>query len=236
MGNAATVVVADDEPLARGVVTQLLREQPDFRVVAECRDGRATIERVNALHPDVLFLDIQMPALAGFDVLAELDRPPPVLIFVTAYDEFAAKAFDVAATDYLVKPFSDRRFLETLARARQALAGAAPRYRDRVLVWTGRRAVTLPVDRIDWIEARGIYVRVHAGPNAYLLRRPLATLERELDPRRFVRCHRGALVSLTAVAAVLRPTGAALRLGLRGGATVPVSERRRRLVEARLGR
>jgi two-component system LytT family response regulator len=234
MAEIVSVVIADDEPLARRVVRDLLAERGGFRVVAECRDGDATVRAVKAHRPDLLFLDVRMPARDGLETLAALETDQlPALVFVTAYADFALPAFEAAAVDYLVKPFTDARFDRTVERVRRWLAGRRPEGKDpafvtRLLATVGRRSIPIEVSRIDWIEAHGFYVRVHSAGDTWLVRRALTRLERELDPKRFVRCHRGAIVNVRAIRAVERGPGGARSLLLAGGTTVPVSERRRR--------
>jgi two-component system, LytTR family, response regulator len=208
-----TALIVDDEPLAREGVRLNLEGEPDVEVVGECGDGPSAVQAIRTLNPDLVFLDVQMPGLDGFGVLEELaaDRMP-VVIFVTAYDEFALRAFDAHALDYLLKPFDAERFQKALARARRQLSNqevigtrlitmleelhGRTRPVDRLAVRTGGRIIFLRTDEIDWIEAEGNYARLHVGGKAYLLRETMSNLEGKLDPRSFVRIHRSTIVRI----------------------------------------
>jgi two-component system, LytTR family, response regulator len=208
------VLIADDEPPARARVRDLLAGEADVEVVGEAADGGEALERVKAERPDLLFLDVQMPVRDGFAVLRALGRRHSVTIFTTAHDEFAVRAFDVSAADYLLKPLRRSRFRAALAKARAALAAGgpalsaaelrrvvaeavrSPAYLERLAVRVGRRIVVLRTAEVDWIEAEGNYARIHSGGRRYLLRQTLAGLEASLDPARFVRVHRSAIVSV----------------------------------------
>ena len=208
-----TALLVDDEPLALLRLRTLLRADRDVRVVGECEEGRAAVEAIRRLRPDLVFLDVQMPEKDGFEVLREL--PPgerPVVIFATAFDSYAVRAFDAHAFDYLLKPIQRARLREAVARARVALAereagggrpaapvaGARPAP-ERLVVKTGSRSTLLRVADIDYVQAAGNYVEIHAGPEVHLSRDTLARLERELDPRRFVRIHRSTIVNVERV-------------------------------------
>ncbi len=213
------VVIADDEPLARERLRTLAAGHPDVTVVAECGDGRETLATVAKLAPDLVFLDIQMPELDGFGVLEALAPPHrPVVVFVTAYDQYAIQAFEVNAADYLLKPVNAGRFEESLARARtrllhpdanrlalDQLLSELRRVRGfsaRLAARLGSTVSMVPVEDIDWIEARGNYARLHVGRSTHLIREPLRNLEGRLDPDRFARVHRGAIVNLDRIATV----------------------------------
>jgi two-component system, LytTR family, response regulator len=249
-------LIVDDEPLARRKIRRLLRGAPDVVVAGECGDGAAAAAMVRELAPDLVFLDVQMPGLDGFAVLDAL--PPtraPALVFTTAYDEYAARAFEVRALDYLVKPFSRARFDEALRRAREALArpggtGTAPDRRlaalleelhaerarpERLLVKEDGRTRLVPVDDIDRIEAAGNYVRVHAGGASHLLRESMAALEPKLDPRRFVRVHRSAIVNVARIREIQPWFRGDLVLILRDGARVTLSRTYRERLREVLG-
>jgi two-component system, LytTR family, response regulator len=246
-------VIADDEPLARRGIRQLLGPHPDITVVAEARNGRETVRALRKLKPDILFLDVQMPVLDGFGVLREIGAAHmPVVIFVTAYDEFAVRAFDAQALDYLVKPLAEARFKEALARTRERLRSAEAvelsrklsallaarereRARERILVPTPGGELVLDADEIEWIEADDYYAAVHARGGRHLIRESLASLGQRLDGERFVRAHRSAIVNLDRVREV-RGEGGELLLVLRDGARVPVSRRRRARVNRLLHR
>jgi two-component system LytT family response regulator len=214
------VVIADDEPLARERIRTLLAGYPDMELVAECGDGEDTIGALAARRPDLVFLDVQMPELDGFGVLAAF--PPdqrPHVVFVTAYDEHAVRAFEVNAVDYLLKPVEPRRFEAALARVRDRLAGPGPDrnagleavlaelrrargHASRLVVRDGSRVSFVRAEDIDWIDAAGNYARLHVGTAVHLLREPLKTLEARLDPDRFLRVHRSAIVNLERIASV----------------------------------
>jgi two-component system, LytTR family, response regulator len=248
---AVTVVVVDDEELARRRITQLLEREPDMRIVAECRDGREAIETVERLRPDLLFLDVQMPGVDGFGVLAGLSMDPlPEAVFVTAYDEHAIRAFEVNAVDYLVKPFDADRFRRALDRVRDELrdprrsgaarfatllapgpdaADGAPsalartRYLNRFLVKTGTKTVVVRAGDVNHIEADGNYVRLHVQARSYLLRETMNKLEQSLDPAAFVRVHRSAIVNIARVQEVEPHLGHDYIVRLTSGARVRMS-------------
>jgi two-component system LytT family response regulator len=246
------VLVADDEPLARRGVRQLLAPHSDMTVVGESRNGQETLRALDALKPDLLFLDVQMPEMDGFAVLRArgADRMPAV-VFVTAHDQFAVRAFEAHALDYLMKPLNVERFEAALERVRERLrlmeaaslaskltallaAERAEREKkgiDRLLVSTPAGDVVIPTADIDWIGADDYYASVHAGAKSYLLRESLTSLEARLDPLRFARVHRAAIVQLDRVRE-LRGDEAILR----DGARIPVSRRRRAVLEQLLRR
>lgn len=232
------VLIVDDEPLARDVIRGLLGGVADVNVVGECGNGRHAIESIRDLEPHIVFLDIQMPDLDGFGVLGSpsICPPPsghaPVVILVTAYDEFAVKAFEAEALDFLVKPFTDERFYQAFERARRRLT---PTYRTRLLVSSGRRSLTVPVASVTWIAAEDYYARVHTGKTSHLLRETLATLEQELDPNAFVRIHRSALVNMASISQIHRGPDGRCTIALTDGTRLEVSERRRAAVLRALG-
>ncbi len=209
------VLLVDDEPLARHRVRSLLTTEPDIELLGECDNGSEAVRRVVELRPDVLFLDVQMPGLDGFGVLHALRHAPlPFVVFVTAYDQFALRAFDVHALDYVLKPVSTERFRRVLARARSLLhdgAEAPERHRlvelldelarrqtasDRMVLRTGGRLVFVRMAEIDWIEVAGNQVRVHSGGRVYESRETLSAIEARLDPSRLIRVNRASIVNL----------------------------------------
>jgi two-component system LytT family response regulator len=201
-------VIVDDEELARRLLVEYLTGHPEIELVAECANGFEAVKAVTELHPDLLFLDIQMPKLNGFEVLDLIDRDLAV-IFVTAYDEYALKAFEVNAIDYLLKPFSKNRFAEALARARERiLKGASqplstlvesrpkPRPVDRLLIREGSKVHVIPVGKIDYIEAQDDYFFVKTEGKKILKQGTLSALEEDLDPKHFLRIHRSYILNI----------------------------------------
>jgi two-component system LytT family response regulator len=207
------VLIVDDEPLARQRLQRLLRPEPDLTLLPACADGRSAVAAVREHRPDLMFLDVQMPEMSGFDVLAELGpERAPAVIFVTAHDEFALRAFEAQALDYLLKPFGVERARAALERARTFLAGGSRRGFERqlagllratagergaptILVKKRGRVLVLRPDEIDHVEAFGDYVRLHVGKDVHLLRATLSDTERRLGPAGFVRIHRSRLVN-----------------------------------------
>jgi two-component system LytT family response regulator len=210
-------VIADDEPIARRGIRQLLAAHADIEVAAEARNGREAVQCVRTLKPDLLFLDIEMPGLDGFEVVARSQTA--AIIFVTAYETFAVNAFDVDAVDYLLKPVSEERFAAALRRAREKLR--IGRNAKRILAGDA----IVDVSEITCIEAADYYAIVHHAGKRSLIRESLDSLESRLTPDAFVRTHRGFLVNLAAIAAIQRS------IVLRDGTRVPISRRRRAEVE-----
>jgi len=211
------VLVVDDEPLAREKLRTLIAEHDDLEQVGECSNGVEALEAIARVRPDVVFLDVQMPEMDGFAVLEALEPDAaPAIVFVTAYDHYAIQAFEVHALDYLLKPFDRERFARTLEHVRGALGHDASELgahlrallrdvrRDgdrpaRLLVKSGGRVTFVTVSEVDWIQAAGNYVEIHAGKETHLLRETLKNLESRLDPERFVRVHRSIVVNLDRV-------------------------------------
>ncbi|UCC75161.1 MAG: response regulator transcription factor [Gemmatimonadota bacterium] len=255
-------LIVDDEPFAREGIRVLLRDDAEIEIVGECADGREAVAAIREFEPDLVFLDIQMPEVDGFAVIEEVGADEmPVVVFVTAYDQYALRAFDVAALDYLLKPFDDERFATAVARAkaqirqgavgelssklitlledqRGAVARHAPvpgSYLQRVMLKTGGRVVFLKTEEIDWIEAEGDYVRLHAGPNTHLLRDTMKRLEEQLDPAKFVRTHRSTIVNLDRIKELHPYFHGDYRIILKDGTELKLSRSRRQALEARLG-
>jgi two-component system LytT family response regulator len=196
------VLIVDDEPLARSSLSALLRGDSEVEIIGECGSGTEAILAIQTLMPDLLFLDVQMPGCDGFDVLEQLGTAvPKVVIFVTAYDQYAVKAFEAEALDYLLKPFSDARFARALERAKSALREGKGQ-QTRLLVKSSGRVTVIKTVDIDWIEAADYYACLHVKGKTHLIRRSLADLEAELDPAIFCRVHRSAIVNLERVAEI----------------------------------
>lgn len=208
-------LIADDESLARERVRELLAEESDIELVAECADGREAVQAIQHHTPDLLFLDIEMPELDGFQVLKSVSKEHmPAVIFITAYDRYAIKAFEEHALDYLLKPFDKARFASAVSRARTRLeqekngtlssrlvallqqVDAQPKLIDRLAIKSRGRVVFLRTEEIEWIEAAGNYVEVHAGKDCHLIRDTLNSFEEKLDSRKFMRIHRSCMVNL----------------------------------------
>lgn len=198
-----TALVVDDEPLARRNLTVLLRRDPDIGAIAECGSGLDAIEEIRKSKPHLVFLDVQMPECDGFDVLELLgSNLPSAIIFVTAYDEYALRAFDAGALDYLLKPFDDARFGRALNRAKEKLAHYTPLRSqpvERLVVKSLGQVVFVNVADIDWIEAADYYACLHVGNDTHIMRRTLLELERDLGDAKFVRIHRSVIVNLNRI-------------------------------------
>ena len=259
--SALRVLIVDDEKLAREGVRALLETEPDVRIAGECADGASAVDAIRAGGVDVVLLDVQMPGMSGLDVLRALpEESVPVVVFLTAHDEYALRAFDASALDYIVKPFSDARFRTAISRARrqvqQRRLGAAgfdlaalvdklaavgeapppqPRWRDRFVVRSVGRVSYVPVSEIIWIGAADYYAELHtADGKRHLVREAMQQIEARLDPAHFVRVHRTAIVRLDQVAE-LRTDGADRHVVvLRNGVRVPLGKSRREVVEQRL--
>lgn len=211
------VLIVDDEPLARDRIRELLKDYPDLQVVGEARNGREAIDLIKLERPEVVFLDVQMPDLNGFEVLEKLNLDRlPLVIFVTAFDQHAMRAFDVHAIDYLTKPFDRKRFAEAIEHARVYLKGSVepetghimkmlrelksgPRYLERFAIKNGETVFFIKANEVDAIEAQGNYVRLSLGNSSHLLRETLNNLEAQLDPRVFVRIHRRTIVNINRI-------------------------------------
>jgi two-component system LytT family response regulator len=230
------IVIVDDEALARAVVHEYAAADPSVDIVADCANGFEAVKAVSELKPDLVLLDVQMPKLDGFEVLELLGRDQAV-IFITAYDQYALKAFEVHAVDYLLKPFSAERFQEAIARARERLRGAtalpiedllkdvkpkgAPA--GRVLIRDGANVHVLPVDRIDYVEAQDDYVAFKSEGKQYLKDQTLSAVEETLDPSRFVRIHRSFILNIDRISKVELYAKDSRMAILRDGTRLPVS-------------
>jgi len=238
-------LIIDDEPLARRGIRARLKPISDFVVLEDCEDGVAGIKAIRRHNPDLVFLDIQMPGLSGFDMLKRLPKNRrPLIIFLTAYDEYALRAFEVHALDYLLKPIDGERFAEAIDRARRQLkfetadsieerlrnlideqtASKRPSpYVERFTIRSGSRITFVVVDEIDWIESVGDYATLHFGNKSSLLRETLNALETRLDPEKFVRIHRSAIVQVSRICELRTLPNRELRIRLISGADLKVS-------------
>jgi two-component system LytT family response regulator len=227
-------LIADDEPLARKKIRTLLEREPDVEVTGECGSGPEAARLILELEPDLVFLDIEMPELDGLSVLEEIpSQAMPAVIFVTAYDQYAVRAFDVEAIDYLLKPFDRRRFRTALGRARDRLREGTL---SRLLVRSGDRLHVVRLDDVDWVEAADNYVKVHASGQTHLLRETLAHLHSRLDRERFLRIHRSTVVNLERIQSLYPLFHGDQIVVLRDGTELTLSRRYRHEVESLLGR
>jgi len=223
------VLIADDEQAARRGVRQRLAAYTDFAVVGECRDGAEVLAALDALRPDVLFLDVQMPGIDGFEVIRRCTpERMPAVVFLTAYDQFAIRAFEAQALDYLLKPVGEERFAATMRRlVRQLRATPERASQPTVLVPTPDGATVVAANEIDWIEAADNYARVWTGGRGYLVRESIRALEARVRAHGFLRVHRGALVRIDGVRKLVRNgLGEAVAV-LASGARIPIARRRR---------
>jgi two-component system LytT family response regulator len=257
------VLIADDEPLARQRIEDMLLHEPDVEIVGMADNGNAAVEAIRSLAPDLVFLDIQMPGRTGLDVVRAVGvEQMPATIFVTAYDQHAIAAFDVAALDYLVKPFDDERFEQAFRRARRVVeleqvnrlrtqliaalgaepiaVAAAPQapsdgYLERFAVETRGKVRVIPVDDVLYIVASGPYAELFVADRKYLIREAMQTLEDRLDPRQFIRVHRSAIVRISLIDTLLKSPGGDYEIVLKNGAHLRVSRSRREALERAIG-
>lgn len=253
------VLIVDDEPLARRRIETLLARHDDIEVAGQAENGDEAVEGIRRLRPDLVFLDVQMPKCSGLEVVRDVGpENMPAVIFVTAYDEYALEAFEVAALDYLVKPFDNERFEQALRRARKTivlrhvdrlrgrlvelLAEPPPAEKpplsdhlERIAVDLRGQMRVIPVEEIDFITAEGSYAELHVGEDTYLIRERMQKLEDRLDPRRFVRIHRSHIVQIDRIEALLRSKGGNYAVRLKDGRRLKVSRSRRQALEEQLG-
>lgn len=230
-------LIVDDEPPARANLRILLRRDPEVEIVAECGSGPEALTEIRSKKPDLVFLDVQMPECDGFDVLELLGSELPAVIFVTAYDQYALRAFEAGALDYLLKPFDNARFDRALARAKERIAHANPSAKnlERFAIKSTGQVSFVNITDIDWIEAADYYACIHVGAKSHLLRRSMAELEEDLDPTRFCRIHRSAIVNLERLQALeLREDGEHDAV-LRDGTRLRMSRRYRKELQTRMG-
>ncbi|MGB7846713.1 MAG: response regulator [Candidatus Acidiferrum sp.] len=231
-------VIVDDEPLARSNLKVLLGRDPEVEIVSECGSGVEALKEIRRRKPELVFLDVQMPECDGFDVLEQLGgEMPAALVFVTAYDQYALRAFEAGALDYLLKPFDDARFMRALERAKEriALGKEAPRKIERLAIKNAGEVLFLKISEIDWVEAADYYVCLHVGAKAHLLRRSMAEVEQELGEGAFCRIHRSAIVNLERVRRLEISEDGGTDVVLTNGARLRLSRRYRKELQGRLG-
>ncbi|HEY9501093.1 MAG TPA: LytTR family DNA-binding domain-containing protein [Pyrinomonadaceae bacterium] len=260
MSQKIRTLIVDDEPLARRNLRLLLEKDPQIEILEECRNGREAVKSIEQHVPDLVFLDIQMPEMDGFDVLENVGpEGMPAVVFVTAFDQYALKAFEVHALDYLLKPYDDTRFLQALQRAKgqiesreinkvskrllalleerenlREVTNRKPAYLKRLMVKLANRVVLLKVDEIDWIEADGNYAKLHIGPKSHLLREKMHDLEKQLDPDKFVRIHRSIIVNLNRIKELQPHFNGDYIVVLDNGRQLRLSRSRREQLESKL--
>lgn len=231
------VLVVDDEPLARSNLLHALRHQNDVDVLGDCETSAAALETIRREHPDLVFLDVRMPEYDGFDILEMLgSEAPPAVIFVTAYDQYALKAFEAGALDYLLKPFTNARFARALDRARERIAQRRqpPVHLDRFTIKSAGKVLFLAASEVDWIEAADYYASLHVGPKTHLLRRSMNDIESDLDPARFCRIHRSTIVNLDRVREICFDSEAEYEVVLADQTRLRLSRRYKKDLESRL--
>ena len=249
------VLIVDDEPLARERISDLLASDPQIDIVGQCSNGREAISAVQKSSPDLLLLDIEMPEKDGFAVLEAIpSNNMPAVIFITAYDQYAVRAFEVYALDYLLKPFDRERFERSLERAKAQVLGerngdvslrilaaldeikTRQVFLERLVIKANGHVFFLKTDEVDWIEAEGNYVRLHTSKESYLLRDTISALEAQLDPKKFLRVHRSAIVNIDRVQEMQPWFHGEYRIILRGGAQLTLSRSYREKLHELLGR
>ena len=242
-------LVVDDEPIARARVVSLLKQEEDIEVVGEYANGKQALSAIESTSPDLLFLDIQMPEVNGLDLARSIQSSGPAVVFVTAYDEYALRAFEVHAMDFLLKPFSAERFRSALGHAREQVSqrrkgvdskttmadrrNARP---NRLMIKSGGRIHFVRMTDIDWCEAQGNYVRVHVGAQEHLVRDTMSHLESELDPQQFVRIHRSTIVNVDRIQEMQSSFNGEYVVLLRTGTRLTLSRGYREILQARLGK
>ncbi len=247
-------LIVDDEPIARARVLALLGDEADVEVVGECSNGAEAVAAIEHMAPDLVFLDIQMAEMDGFELARALGPARmPAVVFVTAYDEYALRAFEIHALDYLLKPFSVERFKSALTHAREHLARrqatalgrqvmamlpemGRPPGRDRLVIKSSGRIYFVPTADIDWCEAEGNYVRLHVGPQAHLVRDTMGHLEAQLDTRQFARIHRSTIVNVDRIMELQPSFNGECVVLLKGGPRVSMSRGYRDALQSRLGK
>jgi two-component system, LytTR family, response regulator len=249
------VLIVDDEPISRRGVRRLLNDEPDVEIIGECSNGVATVEAIERERPDLVILDIQMPEMNGIEVVSAMGAAAmPAVIFLTAYDEYAVRAFDLSATDYVLKPVDEERFRRAIERARTDVRGAAngeieqklrsllqqipipSELEERFVVRSAEKIRFVPADEIEMVTAEENYVRLHTSSESHLLRETVTRMEERLDRRRFVRIRRSTIVRIEAIREIQPLINGAYQFTLTSGARVSSSRHFRENVEALLGR
>lgn len=247
---AIKTVIVDDEPLACKRLSKLLNEDEDIEIIRICKNGKEAIKTINQEQPDLVFLDIQMPEVDGFEVLENLDRDQlPVIVFVTAYDEYAVRAFEVNAYDYLLKPFKAERLRDALHRAKKVIKDTPEgvlndRIHDlldtlktpeshlkRLMVKASGQYFFIKAEDIDWVEAAGNYVRIHCGDKRYLIRNTMVNMEKKLDPETFYRIHRSAIVNINKVKTMEKWFHGDYKVRMKNGEELTMSRNYKELLE-----
>lgn len=231
-------LIVDDEPLARSNLAVLLRMDPEIGTVGECGSGAEALGEIRVAKPDLLFLDVQMPECDGFDVLEMLGKDlPSAIVFVTAYDQYALRAFEAGALDYLLKPFDNARFELALGRAKQRIRMGVnqPKKLERFVIKNAGQLSFVKISEIDWIEAADYYACLHVGQKNHLLRRSMSELEEDLDPAMFCRVHRSSIVNLERVRGLKLSEDGEYEILLENGARVRLSRRYRKQLQERMG-
>jgi two-component system LytT family response regulator len=247
-------LIVDDEPIACRRIQRMLADDPDIQVVGTCTNGQQAIEAIQQYSPDLLFLDIQMPGMNGFTVLENISaQKMPHVIFVTAYDQYALRAFEVHALDYLLKPFDRERFSGAVSRAKKQIEkdrstqinhgilsllkefNTKSEYVKRLVIKTNGRIFFLKTDEIDWVEAEGKYVYLHVGKDSHLMRQSISGLESELDPAKFIRIHRSAIVNIERIQELQPWFHGEYRVLLRNGTQLMLSRSHREKLQSLLG-
>jgi two-component system, LytTR family, response regulator len=237
-GEKIRALIVDDEPLARSNLKALLKRDPHVEIVSECGSGVEALAEIRKKKPDLVFLDVQMPECDGFDVLEQLGAAvPPALVFVTAYDQYALRAFESGALDYLLKPFNNARFDRALERAKERINSGkiGAQKIERLAIKNAGQILFLKISEIDWIEAADYYVCLHVGARTYMLRRSMAELGEELDDAAFCRIHRSAIVNLRRVKQLETSEDGGTDVVLEGGTRLPVSRRYRKDLQTQMG-
>ena len=254
-GERLRVLIVDDEPLARGIIREMLQAHADIEIIGECSNGIEALTAIEERSPHLVFLDVQMPEMDGFGVL-EAAGPVhlPAIIFVTAHDRYAVRAFEIHALDYLLKPFDEQRFNEALQRAKSQIAQqteghlnqqvkdllehmrANSVYLERLMIKIGGRVVFVKTEQIDWVDAEGNYARLHVGKEEYVIRQTVGSLEGQLDPKTFLRIHRSTIVNIDRVQELRPYFQGEHYVILRDGTQLTLSRRYQKRLQELLGR